>query len=167
MLYVQIKEKLKGKKLCDWDFYISMMCFTEIDMAVTAFAELQELDPYRLENMDTYSNLLYIKVSACKLNFRNLIWYDLWSKMAVITISRNFKWQKKKDSAKIFLWNLEVKLKTRWVITGSWEPLVNFFLSFMFLLSTWNFYALLKYTTNSYSVINVILSSWLQCCSYN
>lgn len=31
-------------------------------MAVTAFAELQELDPYRLENMDTYSNLLYIKV---------------------------------------------------------------------------------------------------------
>ncbi|XP_071167407.1 cell division cycle protein 23 homolog [Mytilus edulis] len=33
----------------------------EIDMSVTAFAELQELDPYRLENMDTYSNLLYIK----------------------------------------------------------------------------------------------------------
>lgn len=31
-------------------------------MSVTAFAELQELDPYRLENMDTYSNLLYIKV---------------------------------------------------------------------------------------------------------
>ncbi|CAC5376698.1 Cell division cycle protein 23 homolog [Mytilus coruscus] len=35
----------------------------EIDMSVTAFAELQELDPYRLENMDTYSNLLYIKGS--------------------------------------------------------------------------------------------------------
>ena len=103
------------------------MCFTEIDMAVTAFAELQELDPYRLENMDTYSNLLYIKVSACKLNFRNLIWYDLWSKMAVITISRNFKWQKEKNSVEIFLWKLEVKLKTRWVITGSWEPLVKFF----------------------------------------
>jgi hypothetical protein len=73
VLYVQIKEKLKGQKLSDWEFYISIMCFTEIDMAVTAFAELQELDPYRLENMDTYSNLLYIKVSACKLNFRNLI----------------------------------------------------------------------------------------------
>ena len=53
--------------MCDWKFYISVMCFTEIDMAVTAFAELQELDPYRLENMDTYSNLLYIKVSACRL----------------------------------------------------------------------------------------------------
>ena len=31
-------------------------------MAVDQFAKLQKLDPYRLENMDTYSNLLYVKV---------------------------------------------------------------------------------------------------------
>ena len=31
-------------------------------MAVEQFAKLQKLDPYRLENMDTYSNLLYVKV---------------------------------------------------------------------------------------------------------
>ena len=36
---------------------------TEVDMAVEQFAKLQKLDPYRLENMDTYSNLLYVKVS--------------------------------------------------------------------------------------------------------
>ena len=34
----------------------------EVDMAVEQFAKLQKLDPYRLENMDTYSNLLYVKV---------------------------------------------------------------------------------------------------------
>ena len=39
-------------------------------MAVDQFAKLQKLDPYRLENMDTYSNLLYVKVgiSWCKQN---------------------------------------------------------------------------------------------------
>ena len=36
--------------------------FVEVDMAVEQFAKLQKLDPYRLENMDTYSNLLYVKV---------------------------------------------------------------------------------------------------------
>ena len=31
-------------------------------MAVTAFTELADMDPYRLENMDYFSNTLYIKV---------------------------------------------------------------------------------------------------------
>jgi len=31
---------------------------------------------------------------------------------------------RKKESAEIFLSNLKVKLRTRWVITDSWEPLV-------------------------------------------
>jgi hypothetical protein len=31
---------------------------------------------------------------------------------------------KKKESVEILLWHLEVTLKTRWLITGSWEPLV-------------------------------------------
>ncbi|XP_065925783.1 cell division cycle protein 23 homolog [Magallana gigas] len=33
----------------------------EVDMAVNAFTELTEMDPYRLENMDYFSNTLYIK----------------------------------------------------------------------------------------------------------
>ena len=35
----------------------------DVDSALNSFKELQKLDPYRLENMDTYSNLLYVKVS--------------------------------------------------------------------------------------------------------
>lgn len=33
-----------------------------VDQAVSAFEHLQKYDPYRLDNMDTYSNLLYVKV---------------------------------------------------------------------------------------------------------
>jgi hypothetical protein len=45
---------------------------------------------------------------------RNLSWNDLLSKMAAITISRNFKWQKK--------WiDWKFSMKTSWAITGSWE----------------------------------------------
>lgn len=32
-----------------------------VDRAITEFAALQEADPYRLDNLDIYSNLLYIK----------------------------------------------------------------------------------------------------------
>merc|ERR1719431_705730 len=33
----------------------------DVDVAVDAFKNLLELDPFRLENMDSYSNLLYVK----------------------------------------------------------------------------------------------------------
>ncbi|XP_045189720.2 cell division cycle protein 23 homolog [Mercenaria mercenaria] len=33
----------------------------DVDAALNSFSELQTLDPYRLENMDTFSNLLYVK----------------------------------------------------------------------------------------------------------
>ena len=36
---------------------------TEVDQAVNTFSRLQQVDPCRLDNMDTYSNLLYVKVS--------------------------------------------------------------------------------------------------------
>jgi len=34
-----------------------------VDQAVNTFSRLQQVDPCRLDNMDTYSNLLYVKVS--------------------------------------------------------------------------------------------------------
>ena len=44
-------------------FRIFMVIFiADVDSALNSFKELQKLDPYRLENMDTYSNLLYVKV---------------------------------------------------------------------------------------------------------
>ncbi|XP_073827165.1 cell division cycle protein 23 [Musca autumnalis] len=33
----------------------------DVDKAIEIFQELQEVDPYRLDNMDTYSNLLFVK----------------------------------------------------------------------------------------------------------
>jgi len=37
-------------------------CIVDVDQAVNVFSQLQQVDPYRLDNMDTYSNLLYVKV---------------------------------------------------------------------------------------------------------
>lgn len=35
----------------------------DIDQALALFNELRDQDPYRIDNMDTFSNLLYVKVS--------------------------------------------------------------------------------------------------------
>ena len=35
----------------------------DVDFAIRSFEKIQRMDPYRLENMDLYSNLLYIRVS--------------------------------------------------------------------------------------------------------
>ena len=43
--------------LADW-----FWCSVDVDMAIRKFEELRVGDPYRLENMDTYSNALYVKV---------------------------------------------------------------------------------------------------------
>ena len=42
------------------------------------------------------------------LLLRNLSWNDFWSRVAAITISRNFKWQKKRIS-----WNFSVKYRSQ------------------------------------------------------
>lgn len=41
---------------------VLLFCVTDVDNAFESFSKLQKVDPYRLENMDTYSNLLYVKV---------------------------------------------------------------------------------------------------------
>ena len=63
---------VKIKILC----YCDATCFTEVDMAVDQFAKLQKSDPYRLENMDTYSNLLYVKV--CTLDYFQKFCIDIF-----------------------------------------------------------------------------------------
>ena len=45
-----------------WNCVFNCLCFVDVEMAVEAFDRLQQVDPYRLDNMDTYSNLLYVKV---------------------------------------------------------------------------------------------------------
>ena len=39
----------------------------EVDRAVSYFQQLGEVDPYRLDNLDTYSNLLYVKEQRVEL----------------------------------------------------------------------------------------------------
>ena len=46
--------------ILNWQIYF----FSDVDLAVDSFSKLQKVDPYRLENMDVYSNLLYVKVSG-------------------------------------------------------------------------------------------------------
>lgn len=41
----------------------------EFDEAQNLFEDLRELDPYRLENMDSYSNILYVKESKAELSY--------------------------------------------------------------------------------------------------
>jgi hypothetical protein len=76
------------------------------------------------------------------VHFQYYVWHPhSRSKMANITIIRNVKGEK---ISCIVLWNLEVKLKTMWAITGSQEPLVYFLRSNLttyegyFLFNTWH-----------------------------
>ena len=39
----------------------------EVDKAVQYFRQLSETDPFRLDNLDTYSNLLYVKDQRVEL----------------------------------------------------------------------------------------------------
>ena len=41
----------------------------EVDQAVMYFKQLSEIDPYRLDNLDTYSNLLYVKEQRVELAY--------------------------------------------------------------------------------------------------
>lgn len=40
-----------------------LLLISDIDQALAMFNELRDRDPYRIDNMDTFSNLLYVKVS--------------------------------------------------------------------------------------------------------
>ena len=46
--------------LCDHNHTL----FSDVDMAIENFKVVRKLDPYRLDNMDTYSNALYVKVKC-------------------------------------------------------------------------------------------------------
>ena len=40
------------------------MCNADFDAACDLFKEVQKRDPYSLEHVDTYSNILYVKVRS-------------------------------------------------------------------------------------------------------
>jgi len=50
-------------------------CIVDVDQAVNVFSQLQQVDPYRLDNMDTYSNLLYVKV--CYFDYCTILFFPM------------------------------------------------------------------------------------------
>lgn len=52
---------------------------SDIDQALAMFNELRDQDPYRIDNMDTFSNLLYVKVSLL---------LDFWLKLLKMNVRR-------------------------------------------------------------------------------
>jgi anaphase-promoting complex subunit 8 len=73
---VQIREVLTGMeaKFPQSTFVLAQqaMCHynaRQFDEAEELFEELREIDPYRLDHMDTYSNILYVKESKAALSF--------------------------------------------------------------------------------------------------
>lgn len=42
--------------------HVAVKSALDVDMAIENFKEVRLQDPYRLDNMDTYSNALYVKV---------------------------------------------------------------------------------------------------------
>ena len=48
---------------------LCFILFTDVDQAVTIFKELESIDPFRLDNLDTYSNLLYVKEMRVELSY--------------------------------------------------------------------------------------------------
>lgn len=56
-----VRRMLQGQLL---SYSILTLFISDIDQALALFNELREQDPYRIDNMDTFSNLLYVKVSS-------------------------------------------------------------------------------------------------------
>ena len=58
---------MKPQKNNYTEWNISYDVISDVDEAVKAFSQLQKNDPFRLENMDIYSNLLYVKEMRAEL----------------------------------------------------------------------------------------------------
>ena len=60
MICSALLDMSSGSLLC----YVNHYLFSDVDMAIENFKVVRKLDPYRLDNMDTYSNALYVKVEC-------------------------------------------------------------------------------------------------------
>lgn len=63
---LQIYFGLQRAELTDSTYILAQVAIAfhnmrEVDQAVQYFKQLLEVDPYRLDNLDTYSNLLYVR----------------------------------------------------------------------------------------------------------
>ncbi|XP_050720538.1 cell division cycle protein 23 homolog isoform X1 [Eriocheir sinensis] len=71
---LEIYTSLQDAGLANSTYIMAQVAIThhnqrDVDQAVTIFKELEAVDPYRLDNLDTYSNLLYVKEMRVELSY--------------------------------------------------------------------------------------------------
>lgn len=80
-----------------------VLLISDIDQALAMFNELRDRDPYRIDNMDTFSNLLYVKVS--------LLFKPYNVRFGLLSLVKASKSKSQKIKMLIFCWVLEYEAR--------------------------------------------------------
>uniref|UniRef100_A0A673LGY3 Cyclosome subunit 8 n=1 Tax=Sinocyclocheilus rhinocerous TaxID=307959 RepID=A0A673LGY3_9TELE len=99
-----------------------MICFIlspDIDQALYLFNELREQDPFRIENMDTFSNLLYVRSMKPELSYlaHNLVEIDKYRVETCCVIGNYYSLRSQHEKAALYF-QRALKLNPRCL--GAW-----------------------------------------------
>ncbi|MGH0116426.1 UNVERIFIED_CONTAM: hypothetical protein FKN15_017076, partial [Acipenser sinensis] len=91
----------------------------DIDKALSMFNELREQDPYRIENMDTFSNLLYVRTMKPELSYlaHNLCDIDKYRVETCCVIGNYYSLRSQHEKAALYF-QRALKLNPRCL--GAW-----------------------------------------------
>ncbi|XP_028842596.1 cell division cycle protein 23 homolog [Denticeps clupeoides] len=91
----------------------------DIDQALTLFNELREQDPFRIENMDTFSNLLYVRTMKPELSYlaHNLVEIDKYRVETCCVIGNYYSLRTQHEKAALYF-QRALKLNPRCL--GAW-----------------------------------------------
>ncbi|KAK0154937.1 Cell division cycle protein 23 [Merluccius polli] len=91
----------------------------DIDQALALFNELRDQDPYRIENMDTFSNLLYVKSMKPELSYlaHNLVEIDKYRVETCCVIGNYYSLRSQHEKAALYF-QRALKLNPRCL--GAW-----------------------------------------------
>uniref|UniRef100_A0A2K6GYB6 Cdc23 domain-containing protein n=1 Tax=Propithecus coquereli TaxID=379532 RepID=A0A2K6GYB6_PROCO len=94
----------------------------DIDKALSIFNELRKQDPYRIENMDTFSNLLYIRSMKSELSYlaHNLCEIDKYRVETCCVIGNYYSSQSQNEKVALYF-QRALKLNPRYL--GAWMPM--------------------------------------------
>lgn len=95
---VSSSEERRGVKTA-----LVLVLISDIDQALAMFNELRDRDPYRIDNMDTFSNLLYVKVS--------LLFKPYNVRFGLLSLVKGSKSKSQKIMILIFCWVLEYEAR--------------------------------------------------------
>ncbi|XP_042792152.1 cell division cycle protein 23 homolog isoform X2 [Panthera tigris] len=91
----------------------------DIDKALSIFNELRKQDPYRIENMDTFSNLLYVRSMKSELSYlaHNLCEIDKYRVETCCVIGNYYSLRSQHEKAALYF-QRALKLNPRYL--GAW-----------------------------------------------